>query len=361
MIATDGKHLLRLSGSTGLSAPVILPATKVLANGVLAQEGTVTVDIGKDSTWCRFSCGDWSYAVRAIEGPFPNYRQIMPNATSEEISFTEEDVRELVHLLPRMPRCSEHNGMHLHATGTAVHVLSEVLDNPATPTLAKFAGKGTEHTLTINRSYLIRGFQFGFRNLAFNDSRSPLLLHGSDKSSSLLFMPLKGDVDQEKLAKALGKGSDRINRIDKMEEKSVTEPATSPVEDETMPEPEAEAVVPSETPVTSDQHPVTSDSKPASIDPHPITNQEEPSMTESTKPETTVTKPQFQVVGEEQDPFAELLSAISETQEQAKQTLEKTGKLAKLVRETQRAVKLKEREFSKTQRLIADLKKVSGF
>lgn len=85
-------------------------------------------------------------------------------------------------------------------------------------------------------------------------------------------------------------------------------------------------------------------------------------MTESIKPETAaVTKPQFQVVGEEQDPFAELLTAIGETQEQAKQTLDKAGKLARLVRDTQRAVKTKEREFSKTQKLISDLKKVSGF
>ena len=85
-------------------------------------------------------------------------------------------------------------------------------------------------------------------------------------------------------------------------------------------------------------------------------------MTESTKPETAATvKPQFQVVGEEVDPFAELLSAIAETQEQARQTLDKAGKLAKLVRETQRAVKAKEKDFTRTQRLIADLKKVSGF
>jgi hypothetical protein len=94
----------------------------------------------------------------------------------------------------------------------------------------------------------------------------------------------------------------------------------------------------------------------------PATEKETQTMNESTKPETAAAvKPQFQVVGEEVDPFTELLNAITETQEQARQTLDKAGKLAKLVRETQRAVKAKEKDFTRTQRLIADLKKVSGF
>jgi DNA polymerase-3 subunit beta len=339
MVATDGKHLLKLSGPNGVSEPVVLPVTKVLANGLLSAGGTVAV--GKDAGMVRLTSGEWTYTLKAIEGKFPNWRQIVPGQFDERIEFDANDAKLLAGALPALPTKSEHRAVYVHAADR-VSILAEDLDNPSTiATAARYAGRKPGQVLCANRHYLVRGFGLGFRHLAFNDPLSPVAMHGGDPEEGIMvFMPLKCLGDEKKLAKALAPAGEIQSTKSEIQNTEACPVEGEP--DATFRAPHSELRV---------------HSQPAT------TNPEETPMTEDKKPETTtaITKPQFQVVGEEQDPFAELLSAIAETQEQARQTLDKAGKLAKLVRETQRAVKAKEKDFTRTQRLIADLKKVSGF
>jgi DNA polymerase-3 subunit beta len=366
MVATDGKHLLKLAGPNGVTEPVIVPVTKVLAQGLLSREGTVAVGKG-DIGMVRLTSGEWTYTVKTIVGPYPNWRQIVPGQFDERIEFDVNDAKLLTGALPALPTKSEYRAVYVHAA-ERVSILAEDLDNPSTiATAAKYTGRKPGQVLCANRQHLIRSFSLGFRHLAFNDPLSPVAMHGGNPDAGIMvFMPLKCLGDEKKLAKALEKAG---------EIRSTEVAATSPVgtpsavprrssqsEDrvglaegkEDMPT--GRSAIPGESAMPQAPCPMP-------FTPHPATHKESQTMTEDKKPETTaaVTKPQFQMTGEEVDPFTELLNAITETQEQARQTLDKAGKLAKLVRETQRAVKAKEKDFTRTQRLIADLKKVSGF
>lgn len=70
----------------------------------------------------------------------------------------------------------------------------------------------------------------------------------------------------------------------------------------------------------------------------------------------------FQVVGGEQaDPFAHLLQQITVTQEKAREVVDQTKELTRLVKEAQRDLKAKEREFQNARQVLDKLKKVSGF
>jgi hypothetical protein len=72
--------------------------------------------------------------------------------------------------------------------------------------------------------------------------------------------------------------------------------------------------------------------------------------------------PVFKVVeGTETNSFEGLLSSIMEVRGKAKEVFDMTGNLSKKVKDAQKALKAKEREFKQTKDLLGKLKKVSGF
>jgi hypothetical protein len=79
-------------------------------------------------------------------------------------------------------------------------------------------------------------------------------------------------------------------------------------------------------------------------------------------PEKKNTPRNFSVVSpEEGEPMVRLLQHITITQEKAKAVVEETKELTRLLKEVQRDIRSREKEFKDTRAIIDRLKKVSGF
>lgn len=97
LVATDGRRLM-IQPLPGLPEMdnAVLPESKVLANGLLeAETGAIAVAMVGSVQWLRFDAGRWSYLCRCVEGPYPNYRQVIPNESMQWIGEVQIDPSDL--------------------------------------------------------------------------------------------------------------------------------------------------------------------------------------------------------------------------------------------------------------------------
>ncbi len=115
--ATDGRHLVRLNCILPVTEPAIVPTTKFLTAGLLKQDGGLAVSNEKESSHAHFESGPWRYTVKCVEGRFPNYRQIIPDAAKlkSRVKFTEADAAALLKSLPVFEKIDGHNSVALYA------------------------------------------------------------------------------------------------------------------------------------------------------------------------------------------------------------------------------------------------------
>ncbi|MDD2600868.1 MAG: hypothetical protein PHO37_16870 [Kiritimatiellae bacterium] len=94
MVTTDGRRLTLLAG---LDLPalnkesVIIPTNKFLQWSQLPEEA----EIGVSEDGCRFcvKAGPWTYRIKAYDGVYPNYKQVIPSANdaAHSISFAKDE------------------------------------------------------------------------------------------------------------------------------------------------------------------------------------------------------------------------------------------------------------------------------
>ena len=97
LVATDGRRLM-IQPVPGLPEMdnAVLPESKVLANGLLeAETGAIAVATVGSVQWLRFDAGRWSYLCRCVDGPYPNYRQVIPNESMQWIGEVQIDPSDL--------------------------------------------------------------------------------------------------------------------------------------------------------------------------------------------------------------------------------------------------------------------------
>jgi DNA polymerase III subunit beta len=182
-VATDG-HRLHLAPFKGLrSGPVLLRAESVSALlRVLPKSGVVTAS--RDGDRVRFTVGEYEMIAQTLEGPFPQYRQVIPDAKSAAFA-TVLDGKLLVSALDRMPRgkagCPKM--VNLRVNGE-VHIEREV---EGTVSAASVPVIGTTHSgkdfrIAFDARYLVDAFAGGATATArFIGDLDPLRVEVGDR------------------------------------------------------------------------------------------------------------------------------------------------------------------------------------
>jgi hypothetical protein len=219
------------------------------------------------------------------------------------------------------------NGVVLYAGSLGVKFLScKTTVNVKIETKAEYNGWQKEMVACANRDYLLRAFELGFTELRFSDACSPFVFSGG--AGLFVFMPIRNVKEMEVYWKKLGLP---FNQEENMSEKKTETAANHNKEEKQMNE-KAEVTV-TQTAVPTVQQEVEQ-------------------------------KPPFQVVGgklESGEVYDEALSTIETIKAAIKAVYDGTADLQRKLRDAQKAIKNKEREYQSTKQLITKLRTASGF
>ena len=108
LVATDGK---RLCCCNSLKLPVddengvMVPVTKFLLWNGLAEDVMLGVSKTKAGGRVCVRSGNWTYRVKAVDGMYPNWRQVVPvkDGMAHTLTFTDADAEAMTKIVPALP------------------------------------------------------------------------------------------------------------------------------------------------------------------------------------------------------------------------------------------------------------------
>jgi exonuclease VII small subunit len=213
VIGSDGRHLY--SANTfqfNLPESLIVPTCKFLSWAGFEEDGpwklrmlpamkTKPEERKKDSPpdeppWFRIDSDHWSYVAKAIDGQFPNWKQVVPEGIDRwtKIILHPPAVDTLLEALPLLPGGDENcssitlvagNGLMLRAKGRDQTAWTSINVPEATVT-----GKAVE--IALNRTFLLQALRFGFHQIAIQSSLEPLVFTSPGKTMVVMSLRLEG-------------------------------------------------------------------------------------------------------------------------------------------------------------------------
>jgi hypothetical protein len=135
--------------------------------------------------------GDWTIALTAdAESRYPTVQEVIPKAARTTWTLSPTDADVLIRSLPHMPGEKDNdspvtvdlNGqVAIRATGTEQGKPTELL-------LEQGRVAGSPMRFAVNRRFLLRALQLGFRELRVTDASTPILC--PEPQRKFIFMPL---------------------------------------------------------------------------------------------------------------------------------------------------------------------------
>ncbi|MBT3191871.1 MAG: hypothetical protein HN341_04885, partial [Verrucomicrobia bacterium] len=196
MVATDGKRLGCFNSMVlPLKKSVIVPTTKFLGWPGAGTDVEIGVREDGDRVWLGVRSGPLFYAVKCVDGTYPNFRQVIPAEPGEHvITFTDSDVDLLKQVLPSLPgddvvTIVGHEGkVSFFGRGPDDEDWTKVSLDASTYS-------GSRSFIGVNRLYLLDALAAGFREFAITDELSPLLSRDGNGGTHVV-MPF-GVLDPE--------------------------------------------------------------------------------------------------------------------------------------------------------------------
>src|SRR3954466_242854 len=200
MVATDS---YRLSGKeTKLEAPLEggfeanVPARALEELGRLVRDDVEQIRIGVRSNQVVFEVGGVALSSRLIDGQFPNYRQLLPEAYEHELTISREELLEVVRRISLMAQKNAPLRLSFSQGEVAVSAQTPDVGEASEPLPIPFAGEPFE--IGFNPDFLVVGLESAGSEQILLKLISPLrpgLLESADGSGFLyLIMPIRLNV-----------------------------------------------------------------------------------------------------------------------------------------------------------------------
>jgi DNA polymerase-3 subunit beta len=204
MAATDGRRLACFNSmALPLKQSVVVPVTKFLGWSALGADVEIGVRDEDGRIWLGVRSGKFLYAVKTVDGTYPNYRQVIPAEPGEHvIAIADGDVELLKQVLPTLP-----GGDEIAIVGQDGHVTlygrGPDDDRWSTLKLENTSYSGTRTFIGLNRDYILDALAAGFREFAITDELCPVLSRDNQGGTHVL-MPMRvqdpGDTGDVKAA-----------------------------------------------------------------------------------------------------------------------------------------------------------------
>lgn len=197
LASTDGYRLAErrlVKSDAELSS--IIPASTLQEVMRSLSDTTKTIQVLFDETQVCFKTPTSEVISRLIDGKFPDYRQLIPQKSTTEISIKKSDFSRITKIASLFARDSG-GGITLNASSAesklSIHSIASELGENTSEATASVSDDGQ---ITINSRYLMEvlGVMDGDElNFSFNGKLAPCLLQEKTKDANYLYiiMPMK--------------------------------------------------------------------------------------------------------------------------------------------------------------------------
>lgn len=207
LVAADGRHLYCANSFTlDLKQSVIVPGRKFLLWPAFAEDGPWTLALrtaGKnDGAWLQVASSRWTFLTKAIEGKYPNWRQILPapDDPCSRVVLNETDIAQALETAPRLPVRDEINqAVGLEVRQGKLWLKSRADDKAAWTEIEIPAATlhGRPRLVRFNRTFLVKALRWGLNEIELRDPNTPLVFRNGGRK---LVVAVIGDAAQPQAA-----------------------------------------------------------------------------------------------------------------------------------------------------------------
>jgi DNA polymerase III sliding clamp (beta) subunit (PCNA family) len=340
LVATDGRRLsvLRLDGLS-LGQDVILPPSKLLANGILeGAEGSLGIAMAGGRACMDITCGPWHYQIRGIEGTYPNYQVVTPADVGQFVATVEIAAADLPLVRSAISRLMTDSNCVVHlcaVPGGAPYLVSAVAAAGGERAHVELANSRCRseaiQVQAVNGHFLLECLEAGFLTLRLPPDCSPWLCTGERPGLHCL-MPMN-EQNQDVAAFVAGRLKPGEHT---MPPESQNTPAVS------TPESTAPAETTAVTTETATTMETNATEAPAGA----------PDAGGTTVPQLTM------VTG---DPLQDLRNAVNDAESALRQAAGVLRPLRDKVRAVERFMRDREKLYARSEKVLDQLKLVAGF
>ena len=195
LVATDGR---RMTSFNSLSLPIgetcIVPTHKLLAWPKLG--GECAIGLSRDGRF-GLQSGPWAFQARAIEGTYPNWRQVVPSHQEPAtIALADEDLPVLEDAFRTLPGGGDDTkAVVLTHEGERLWVAAQDAESErwSKRALTHSTWNGNATGIAVSRTYLADAVRAGFRRFEVGDELSPLKADDGNGGLHVL-MPLRTEM-----------------------------------------------------------------------------------------------------------------------------------------------------------------------
>jgi DNA polymerase-3 subunit beta len=200
MVATDSYRLsvkeTRLEGPLEGGFEANVPARALEELGRLVRDDVEEIRIGVRSNQVVFEVGGVALSSRLIDGQFPNYRQLLPEAYEHELTVSREELLEVVRRISLMAQKNAPLRLSFSEGEVSISAQTPDVGEASEPLPVPFAGESFE--IGFNPDFLTVGLESAGADEVVLKLISPLrpgLLEAADASGFLyLIMPIRLNV-----------------------------------------------------------------------------------------------------------------------------------------------------------------------
>ena len=200
IVGTNGRHLFSSNSMhLPLKQSVILPDHPLWKWKPIADSRLWTLRLGKDKHRAEVFRMEgqgqiWSVTGRLLDGPYPNYRQVIPGPAQFTTTVTLSDaaLEAVTRLLPRLPGKQLANrpvGLHCEKGRVGLLARAENDEPWILHPVDRCEMKGPDVTVYLDRDYLIKAADFGLHRISMSDAMSPIQF--SRGGDLMIVMPVR--------------------------------------------------------------------------------------------------------------------------------------------------------------------------
>ena len=195
LVATDSYRLAvrELTATAEGEAKAIVPERAMSEAGRAAsQEEKGEVELFVDASQVSFRIGALALTSRLIEGEFPNYRQLLPEAYESRLSVGRQLLIDAVRRVGLLARDTTPVRMEFNALGVRLSSSSPDLGQAVEAVEAKYEGE--DITAAFNPNYLADGLAAAVGDsvrLEVRDGLKPGIVKGEGEEFTYLVMPVR--------------------------------------------------------------------------------------------------------------------------------------------------------------------------
>jgi hypothetical protein len=207
IVGTNGRALFSSNSMhLPLKQSVILPDHPLWKWKPLADSRPWTLRLGKDKHPAEVFRMEgpsqaWSVTGRLLDGPYPNYRQVIPRPEQFTTTVTLSDaaLEAVTRLLPRLPGKQLANrpiGLHFEKGRFGLLARGENDEPWILHPVDRCEMKGPDVTVYLDRDYLNKAAAFGLHRISMSDAMSPVQF--SRGGDLMVVMPVRA-IDPERI------------------------------------------------------------------------------------------------------------------------------------------------------------------